>query len=563
MVAGSVVLTLTGQSGSPCSQSSDKLTLHLIRSASLNAGPDATICEGNVYTLSGATADNYFSLKWISDGSGHFSSTTILNPTYTPSLTDIANGQVVLKLIATSDCANATSSMVLSISRQSVVKTGSSGDISSCENSPVPLNNATQKNTTSIKWSTTGTGTFANSSDLNTVYFPSPTDVVAGSVVLTLTGQSGSSCSQSSDKLTLHLIRSASLNAGADAEICEGSSFILKDAKASNTTTFVWRTSGSGSFSDPKAMNPTYFPSSADVINGTTVLTLTSASEYPCGPMQDDLVLHISRLSKINAGPDLGACGGELVKITNASAQNYTSILWTTNGKGKLTESNTLQPTYIPAVGERGKLQFVLSATGVGGCMGGIARDTAIVTYYNDLQVKVMEADTVLYNTAATLSVTGTEGTGNYIYLWMPANLVLNFNANRTQTVPLKESTRFSVTITDLLTGCTATDQVMVTVEAQVDNMLKFYNGISPNGDGNNDTWWIDGVERFPDNTAIIFNRWGDKIIELKNYDNDKVVWAGRDKQGKLVPDGTYFYVFTIKNVKSYTGWINVRSGVN
>jgi gliding motility-associated-like protein len=188
-------------------------------------------------------------------------------------------------------------------------------------------------------------------------------------------------------------------------------------------------------------------------------------------------------------------------------------------------------------------------------------KDTLILTYHDNLEVTIMAADTILYNTAATLNVSGNKGTGNYIYRWEPSNLVPNFTSNRTQTLPLTESTLFTVTISDVHTGCFVTDQVMITVEKEVDNLLEFYNGLSPNGDGNNDVWWIDGIEKFPENDVLIFNRWGDKIIELKNYDNIKVVWDGKNTYGKMVPDGTYYYVAKIRNVKSYTGWINLRSG--
>jgi len=141
--------------------------------------------------------------------------------------------------------------------------------------------------------------------------------------------------------------------------------------------------------------------------------------------------------------------------------------------------------------------------------------------------------------------------------------LVPNFNSNLTQSLALTENTQFTVTITDVHTGCMATEKVQIVVEKNVDNLLEFYNGLTPNGDGDNDVWWIDGINKFPNNEILIFNRWGDKIINLKNYDNNNVVWDGKNSQGKRVPDGTYYYLVKINNVKSYTGWIDLRSGRN
>ncbi|HSL90831.1 MAG TPA: gliding motility-associated C-terminal domain-containing protein, partial [Ignavibacteriaceae bacterium] len=70
----------------------------------------------------------------------------------------------------------------------------------------------------------------------------------------------------------------------------------------------------------------------------------------------------------------------------------------------------------------------------------------------------------------------------------------------------------------------------------------------------------IEGIELFPDNEAIIFNRWGDEIIKIKNYDNETNSWDGRNRHNNVVPDGTYFYVLKLNNIQTFTGWIQVRN---
>jgi len=71
--------------------------------------------------------------------------------------------------------------------------------------------------------------------------------------------------------------------------------------------------------------------------------------------------------------------------------------------------------------------------------------------------------------------------------------------------------------------------------------------GFSPNGDGVNDYFVIIGLEDFPENTLIIFNRWGNKIFEATPYNND---WDGTNKFGVTfgdqLPEGTYFYLLTL-----------------
>ncbi|OXA93367.1 hypothetical protein B0A75_20240, partial [Flavobacterium oncorhynchi] len=74
------------------------------------------------------------------------------------------------------------------------------------------------------------------------------------------------------------------------------------------------------------------------------------------------------------------------------------------------------------------------------------------------------------------------------------------------------------------------------------------FNGISPNGDGINDTFVIGGIDCFPNNTVRIFNRYGAKVYEKKGYDNVTNPFEGISDgratvlKGEKLPTGTYFY---------------------
>ena len=67
--------------------------------------------------------------------------------------------------------------------------------------------------------------------------------------------------------------------------------------------------------------------------------------------------------------------------------------------------------------------------------------------------------------------------------------------------------------------------------------------GFSPNGDGINDEWIIEGIDEYPDNVVQIFNRWGMIVWESTGYNNGDNVWKGDNHSKKGVPDGTYFYI--------------------
>ncbi|MFC3879252.1 gliding motility-associated C-terminal domain-containing protein, partial [Algoriphagus namhaensis] len=94
-----------------------------------------------------------------------------------------------------------------------------------------------------------------------------------------------------------------------------------------------------------------------------------------------------------------------------------------------------------------------------------------------------------------------------------------------------------------------------------VNNILPFHipNVITPNNDGDNDTFEIQGLGKFASNEIVIINRFGDHVLEQEDYKND---W---NAPGQVA--GTYFYI--LKAVDSqgklheFKGWIQVIKGNN
>ena len=78
-------------------------------------------------------------------------------------------------------------------------------------------------------------------------------------------------------------------------------------------------------------------------------------------------------------------------------------------------------------------------------------------------------------------------------------------------------------------------------------------DGYSPNGDHFNDFYDIHGIERYPDNTFIVFNRWGNEVFNIDNYNNTSHRWDGQNNHGDPLPDGTYYVILVIHS-SPYTG---------
>jgi gliding motility-associated-like protein len=151
-------------------------------------------------------------------------------------------------------------------------------------------------------------------------------------------------------------------------------------------------------------------------------------------------------------------------------------------------------------------------------------------------------------NGSASLAVLASSGT--VTYFWGPP-----LNSTNSIVTNLAPGTYY-YTITD--TAFTINDSVVIT-EDQIEcgAELVFYKGITPNGDGNNDKWIIDGIENIPENKVSFYNRWGDLVWNRTNYDNVTVVWDGKNNAGKNLEDATYFYLVEAKG-KTYKGYVEV-----
>ncbi|HOW26109.1 MAG TPA: gliding motility-associated C-terminal domain-containing protein [Bacteroidales bacterium] len=410
--AGSVVLTLTAYGNGSCPDASDAMTLTIIPASTADAGDDAAICEGDSFWLSGASANNYISLLWTTSGTGSFDDDQLLNPTYTPGSADVTAGSVQLTLTAASSgsCPPAVSGMTLTITGAPVAGAGEDAAICASEGSYTL--NGTAVNDSSIVWTTSGTGTFSDTASLTTVYTPSQEDINAGSAVLTLTAYGNGSCPDASDSMTLTIIMAATADAGDDAAICEGDSFLLSGAAADNYISLLWTTSGTGSFDNDQLMNPTYTPGSADVTAGLVQLTLTAASAGSCPPAVSGMTLTITGAPVANAGEDASTCSDGYVQLSGSAIQS-SSVLWTAAGDGSFDDPTLLTPTYTPGLADSVAGQIILTMTAFGNGSCPPASDAMVLTIVPQAVVfagvndSICEGDSYLLAGAAHSHTTG------------------------------------------------------------------------------------------------------------------------------------------------------------
>lgn len=137
-----------------------------------------------------------------------------------------------------------------------------------------------------------------------------------------------------------------SSTAGEDATLCEGTAHQLA-GQATNYTSLLWETSGTGTFSDNSILDPVYIPSAGDVELGSVILSLT-AQNPATNDSTTSVTLTLVKAPVVFAGNPTDICNGENYSAADATAINYTSMEWITSGTGTFDDPTSMTPRYTP-----------------------------------------------------------------------------------------------------------------------------------------------------------------------------------------------------------------------
>ena len=193
------------------------------------------------------------------------------------------------------------------------------------------------------------------------------------------------------------------------------------------------------------ASNTTYYVLASGTCNTTTCALLT---------------VNVNTNPTATAGSNSAICDGEDLNLTETGG-DATSWSWT----GPDSFSSTSQyPTISPATTAAAGVYTVI-ATDINGCTD---TDNVIVTV-NDLPVTDAGPDsTISYGASIILYGTASGGSGSYSYSWSPADSLVDPLIEDPTTINLHATTVFTLTVTDDVTGCQNTAQVIITVTGGV-----------------------------------------------------------------------------------------------
>jgi PKD repeat protein len=383
--------------------------------ASFTASSTST-CAGGCLSFTSTSTGNPTTYSWTFQGASTGSSTSA-----SPSNICWANaGTYNVTLTVTNANGSSTATQAITVNAAPVA--GAGADAAIClGGTGVQLNATSSVTGSTFSWSPT-TG-LSNPNISNPV--ANPTQTTSYTVTVTRNG-----CS--STDVVVVTVNSATANAGADQTTCGGGSVQLN---ATGNGSFSW--SPATGLSNANISNPVANP------NQTTTYTVTVTANGCTAT--DQVVVSVNALPVANAGSDAAICGGGSIQLNATSSLTGSTFTWSpTTG---LSNPNINNPTASPT----STTTYTVTVT-----RNGCSSTDQVVVTVNNVTANAGANQAMCPGGSVQLSASG----GN-TYTWTPAAGLSNPNIANPTASPTSTTT---YTVLVSANGCTATDQVVVTV---------------------------------------------------------------------------------------------------
>jgi len=269
-------------------------------------------------------------------------------------------------------------------------------------------------------------------------------------------------------------------------------------------------------------------PANAYLTVSTTVYAQITDTATGCSDTVS-IALIVNPQSMITMVPDTSVCLNDPLDIT-ATGNGSGTITWYADAAGAIV-LQTGNP-FTPPTGATGSITYYVNEDGT--CPS--AMDTFIVTIGG--VVANINANPLTGAVPLDVSLDGTGSTGIITsYNW-------DFGDGNTDTQSITNniySTIGEFTVTLIVTDGVCSDTTTIIIDAFGESAILIPNVFTPNGDGSNDIFTVEGVN-LESVEGEIYNRWGQLMF---SWNNIKGHWDGRTLAGSEAPDGTYFYIIT------------------
>lgn len=501
------IVTVTDANG--CS-ATDSVTVTVGNNLSINITNDTTICQGAsiVLTASAAGATGY---SW--------SPAATLSSTNTASTTATPTSTTTYYVTVTAGGCSGTDSVTVTINPSAILNAGN--DVTICNGQSTTISASASGGAGapySFNWSSgqTGAGPHTVSPINTTTYIVNGTDAIG--------------CAAIPDTIvvTVNPPLTALLTVNNDT-ICPGNSVLLSVTANGGDGNYSYSWTGVTSNNQTAVSSPSV----------TTTYSVTVSDGCGSTPvtLQQTIVVETAPVFQVTTNTNEG-CKPLPVTFTAANLSAYT-VAWNFGDSNNFISGGS---NYTHTYTNNGVYTVIISATSQQGCIFSDTLTNLITVYdspnalfvYNP-QSPIKPNETIQFTDQST-------GADNWNWTFetgaisQTQNPVYTYTQSGIYTVLLEVNNSF---------GCSDT----FSLEVIIRNELKVPNVFSPNSDGKNDLFFIEGLYG-SGNTLKIYNRWGILIYQSDDYKNN---WNGENH-----PDGTYYFILKPIDKEEVKGTVNI-----
>jgi hypothetical protein len=237
--------------------------------------------------------------------------------------------------------------------------------------------------------------------------------------------------------------------------------FTATPTNGGTTPTYQWK-KGTNIVGSNSA-NYSYTPANGDIITCILTSSLTGCSSGNPAT-SNPITMLVNRLPEIigTINGQITPCKGSNTVYSVTMATNATGYAWTIPSGWLIISGQGTNSILVTVGSTSGNISVIPSNT----CGNGQAVNLTVNA--NWINVNAGNDQTISYGSSITLSGLASNGSGNYNWHWEPASLLVNSNVQNPSTVNLTSSAQFSLTVTDISSGCFGTDQMLITVTGGV-----------------------------------------------------------------------------------------------
>jgi gliding motility-associated-like protein len=275
------------------------------------------------------------------------------------------------------------------------------------------------------------------------------------------------------------------------------------------------------SLSDPSIKDPIAYPTQ------TTNYTVSVSDSTGCPAIVDSVMVTVSPKPDASFIPSpFKGCEPLRVLFQDQSGPNIADWLWDF-GDGKTSTDSSPHHTY-----SAGYYSIGLFVTTDDGCKDSL-KMANVISVYPQPKANFDATPPVTNIDNPTISFTDRTNNSQFWFWDFGDNIPGDTSSLQNPSYTYSDEGGYTVMLIAYNQhGCadTAYKDVRVIIDE-----ITIPNVITPNGDGYNDVFHIENIEKLEASTLLIYNRWGKKVYEANNYRND---WDGDN-----LADGVYFYV--------------------